>query len=203
MGVRAATPTGVKALDSLDNCLDFLRGGLDHAENLLGGGLEIAVVVHVADDHVPDGQFLFGKVGKAHLPVEMPFQGRLGGQAGLEGQPLFRDFEITGRGLLRGAGEFAQIVFPVCGADQFLFGLGLGHLLLFPHLGLSFALIEKRVLHEFLLNRLQKLKTGELQQLDRLLQLGRHDQLLGKLELLSEFQSHLLNSRAVLFRLID
>jgi hypothetical protein len=46
------------------------------------------------------------------------------------------------------------------------------------------------VLQELLLNGFKELESGELEQLDGLLQLWGHDQLLRQLEVLSEFKAH-------------
>jgi hypothetical protein len=52
------------------------------------------------------------------------------------------------------------------------------------------ALLEHRILLELLLDRGEEFETRELQQLDGLLQLRRHHQLLGQPELLSECDRH-------------
>jgi hypothetical protein len=51
-------------------------------------------------------------------------------------------------------------------------------------------LLEERVLVHLLAHLLQQLHPGELQQLDRLLQLGSHHQLLRELQVLLEFHPH-------------
>ena len=57
------------------------------------------------------------------------------------------------------------------------------------------ALLEDRILLKLLLDRGEELETGELQQLDGLLQLRRHHQLLGQPELLSERDRHFRQTR--------
>ena len=52
------------------------------------------------------------------------------------------------------------------------------------------GLFQEGVLQQFLLDGLQKFDTRKLQQLDGLLQLGGHDQLLRQFELLTKFQCH-------------
>ena len=51
------------------------------------------------------------------------------------------------------------------------------------------VLLEHRVLLELLMHHVDELEAGQLQQLDRLLELWRHHQLLRQLQLLPEFHS--------------
>ena len=55
---------------------------------------------------------------------------------------------------------------------------------------LDLGFLKQRVFQKLLLHRLHQLQARELQQLDGLLQLRSHDQLLGEFELLAEFQGH-------------
>jgi len=125
----------------------------------------------------------------------MAGQGRLGREPGLEGHALLRDLVLAHRGLAGGGGEIAQVVVPLGGLQQLaLHGpVFLGQVRGVGILGdgglrallVELVLLEQRILQEFLLHGLHQLQPGQLQQLDGLLQLGRHHQLLRKLELLS------------------
>ena len=53
---------------------------------------------------------------------------------------------------------------------------------------LLLGLLQQGILLKLLIDGLQKFEARELKQSDRLLQLGSHDQLLGLLQLLSEFE---------------
>ena len=52
-------------------------------------------------------------------------------------------------------------------------------------------LFQGWIFFQLLPDRVYQLKPGQLQQLDRHLELRRHDELLGQFELLSEFNCHL------------
>ena len=130
----------------------------------------------------------------------MPFQGRFGGESGVEGHALLGKLGFPGQGLAAGAGEIADVVLPLGVLEKFLFhgrvaGIARGAKVVLGHGAFRLALLlggflEKGVFQKLLLHAFQELQPGKLQELDGLLQLGGHHQLLGKFELLSQFESH-------------
>jgi hypothetical protein len=65
-----------------------------------------------------------------------------------------------------------------------------GSLALGPAVLIHRRVFEDRVLLHLLLDEAHQVQLGQLEQLDRLLQLRRHHQLLGEFELLLEFDRH-------------
>ena len=131
------------------------------------------------------------------LPEQMAFQRGLGRVTGLQGRDLFRDLQFPPLRGARRAGELAEIFLPVGIAGKvfvidFVLGLLVPRLLLIlrSHGLIGRGLFQEGVLQQFLLDGLQKFDTRKLQQLDGLLQLGGHDQLLRQFELLTKFQCH-------------
>jgi len=93
----------------------------------------------------------------------------LGRESSLEGKPFLGHLKVAAQGLLGDAGELTEIVFPVSGAHQVFVSpalrVGMGGFVVVQivcgrsrvdNIGIEF--LKKRVLHEFLLNRLNKLQ---------------------------------------------
>ena len=129
------------------------------------------------------------------LPEQVPGESRLLGVARLGGQVLlFLELAllvVPGR-----AGEVAEVVLPVGVARRLavvdlVFVLALGTIVgpvglaLLVLGGLLCSLLQKRIFQELLVHRLHEIEARHLQQLDGLLQLRGHDELLAELQLLA------------------
>jgi hypothetical protein len=188
----------VEPLDAPDHGFDLLVRALAELGNLVHVRLEVAQAVEVADDRLADGHLPGGEVRELHLPGDVPFQGGLGGQPRLEGEPLVGNLDLAELRLLAGGGKFAEVVFPVRVAHE----LGVRGLLRIARLGglgarvvrllgeRRILLLKERIFQEFRLHGLDEFEAGKSEKLDGLAQLGRHDQALAQLQLLSEFKTH-------------
>ncbi len=198
--VTRADADGVERLHGLDGPLHVFPLVRSGGHDLLGRGPEVAVFVDVADDEAAD--LLRPRRGVAHVELPRQVVGQVGGAAErvLEGKLLVllrhprvvAVFDVVlevgvvvdlveGILLLLG-GRFLR---ELGGLGLFL-GLGLG--LLNVRFGLFLAgllgeLVEERVLQELLVEDFLELEFRQLQQLDRLLQRRRHDQLLREFEM--------------------
>src|SRR5438309_1645291 len=183
-------PRGVEALDDAQGGLDFLGGHSHPLGDLVHPGAEVAVLVEIADDGLPDGHHPRVVRGQPQLLLEV--LGERGGRAPevLEGQvlallrgdgrPLVLLVE-DGRGQIEG-----QIVRALLVDGGGLLGLRLGGSgsggdlrsvrgggrgRLAVHLLLLFGqLLEQRVLLQLLAHHLLELERGQLQELDGLLE---------------------------------
>ena len=187
----------VEKLYALQHGLHGLRRGGRHLGDLFHAGPQIARRTQVADDDLADLLLLVRQGRKMQLPEQMAFQRGLGRVTGLQGRDLFRDLQFPPLRGARRAGELAEIFLPVGIAGKvfvidFVLGLLVPRLLLIlrSHGLIGRGLFQEGVLQQFLLDGLQKFDTRKLQQLDGLLQLGGHDQLLRQFELLTKFQCH-------------
>jgi len=163
-------------------------------------GLEEPVAVQVADDEHGNVQFPVVEIQVRELPLHVGLQsglagdevelgGRVGrgrlpgkGQVAVKGVDIVGpvDFSQSGRilpGDLGGHRRLAPLLRLLVGE-----GVGLGRLV-----RLFRGLFEQGILFQFGLQRVGQFKPVQLQKLDGLAQLRRHDQFLGQLKLLSEF----------------
>jgi len=195
LGRARRHPHRVETLHAIEHALHGLDVGPGHLGYLLHRRLQIARGVQVPNDHFPDPLLLLRKIGQSQLPLQMPVERGLGRQPGLE-RHVLGNLGLPDLGLLGRRGEVAQVVLPVRVADQIGFAAGFlgvlrpgGDLLgdvvrVLLLIRLLQALLQKWILQQLLLHCLKQLQPGQLQELDSLLQLGRHHQLLRKLELL-------------------
>ena len=191
---------GVEALDDAQGGLDVLGGHPHPLGDLVHLGAEVAVLVEIADDGLPDGHHPGIGAGQPQLLLEV--LGERGGRAPevLEGQVLAL-LRGHGRPLVllveHGRGQIeGQIVRALPVHRGGLLGLRLGGRggggelrpvrgggrgRLAVHLLLLFGqLLEERVLLQLLAHDLLELQRGQLQELDGLLEeRGHHDPLGG------------------------
>ncbi len=165
--------------------------------------LEKAVAIEIADDKMGDLPFARLQFGVGELPLQVRGEARfLGDKIELRRCICRRSFLGEGKVGVKIVGIFGPVGFRqvVVGSDPlgkiaFLArpGLfeGVGEPLgKFPCVEGTDVFLKRRVLLDLCLQRLGKLQSVQLEQLDGLTQLRRHHQFLYKLELLSEFQSH-------------
>lgn len=181
--------------------LHLLDGQGQRLRRIYHRRLEVPVLVDVADQ--VEGGLLLG-VGQAEEP-DLRFQ-----VVG-KGKPARQRVLVVGAPVLLfrialhaplASPAVAEVILPIDAVDEafvlrgrrllrrrrrgrrlrrrrFLFGASVG------------GFLEGGVDLELLPDRLLELEPGELKQLDRLLQLGSHHQLLGELQVLPEFEGHL------------
>jgi len=206
LDVAGGYPGWVHLLHHPDQALGCRRIAAGRLGDLLVAHLEKAVAVEVADDEGADLLLCLGEVGEVQLPVEV------GVQVGLRGEDVEAGWLVpviffAARGIA--AFILVAVVFPVYFLEGGLagFDLHLGGPLRCPEVGrellgrravdgglarlLAFGrLFEHGVDLDFLLDGLDQFEPGELQQLDRLLELGSHHQLLAQFQLLPQFKRH-------------
>ena len=172
--VPGGDPHGIEELDAAQHVLHRIGGGMSQCPDLFQGHLQIAPLIQVADDHGPD--VLGGRIesGHAELPQQVFLEGLPAGHGVLEGREvLFLPHHFGTRHVVPGVG--AEIILPLrhaVGHQQFPGRLGLpDRIVLLPRL------LQGRVLFQLLGDPFLEVEMGQLEQLDGLLQLGRHHQL--------------------------
>ena len=191
---------GIERLHPGERPRHLLDGKGKRLRRLLHRRLQVAVLVDVPDQ--VEGGLLLGvrQVEQADLRFEV-----LG-----KGQPARQGVFVVGAPVLLfrlaldaalAAPALAEVIFPVHPVDEAVVLRG-GRLLRrragadASGAGVSSSgvpsdrFLEGGIDLQLLPDRLLQLEPGQLQQLDRLLQLGGHHQLLGELQGLSEFQGH-------------
>jgi len=117
------------------------------------------------------------------LPHQVAFQRGTGSEARFQRGHFLGCFVFAGLNETGGAGEFAEVIFPILGSGDFLiiaFG-GRSFRACFHALGRSFLLgrfFQEGIFQKLALHRLHKFDPGELEQANGLLQLWRHHKLL-------------------------
>ena len=181
--VARSHPRGIAGLDDLQDPFDQLGTYLSAGGDFLDRGLQVAVNIEVADNQRGDLFFFLGQVAKAQLPRQMLGQGLSPSQQVLQGVLAFLvSLAIPRRGK-RGHVLIVtlQVRLPV---DVFRGGRGceflVGHNRLLGSC-LFFRPLHHGVLGQLLIDEGIELAARELQDLDGLTQLRRHDQLLRQL----------------------
>jgi hypothetical protein len=175
----------VERLHVLQRPLHVPDGPLPHGSDLLNRGDQVAIVIQVADDRPPD--LLHAVV--VGLQRELPEQ--VVGERGRRGERVldWRQFLHFRRGaravaVVQVVAEEVVVIGVVPGVGLLGGGLGLllFRLLLLRRLQLlGRDLLQQRVLHHLLVQKICQLERRHRQQLDRLLQRGRQNELLNEL----------------------
>ena len=190
---RARDADRVEGLDVLQRLLDFDDRPVAHGGDLFDRGDEVAVVVEVADDRAADLLQLLVAGLQRELPHQVIRERRRGRQRVLDRRQLL-DFLRRARAVavVEVVAEEVLVVGVVPGVGLVggrLLG-GLLGLLLFGRLELlGRDFFEERVLDHLLVQEIGQLQRGHRQELDRLLERRRED------ELLNEFGVQLLRDR--------
>ena len=192
----------IETLHALQHRLDFLEGHVLIAQafqNVFQRHGEITGVVHRVDDGGGDGGVGIGERRQIHLPHQVILQ-RLGSLALIDRQLVVA---VVGAGAGRRAGGVDLIPGGVqrqLFRHVFLFQrlAGIEPLGLLDFFGVDFVvqigLFKQRIALQRQLDLLLKLKRGQLQQADRLLELRSHGQLLAEPELQTLLHSLLSTS---------
>ena len=199
----------VELLDFGEHGLDGRRFDRGELGQLFDARAEVAVVVGVADDQRGETFLLARKRRKAQLPLEMAEQILRLGEDVLERGPavvvaggivrVARALKLVAVGLeILAPVDLLQVLGVLLDLRRFSDRLGLAHHTVHRRLGgieleralLRLAFLEHRVLLELVLDQRLELGARHLQDLDRLAQLGRHHQLLGKLLEELRLESH-------------
>ena len=179
----------VEALDQAQRLLDVLDRPRAHRRDLVHRGHQVAVVVEVADDGFADLADRFGVGLERQLPFEVVGQRRAGRERVLDRRQLL-DLLRRARAVavVQVVAEEVLVVGVVPGVG--LVGLGLELALFFGgrgHVGglevLGRDLFEQRVLDDLLVEEVGEFQGRHWQQLDRLLERRRQNQLLCELRL--------------------
>jgi hypothetical protein len=174
---------------------------------LHGGHAEVAVGIEVPDDEHGHLLLLRRESGESHLPDQVVTEVALPGERGLESWEVLVAHVLVRRGGVALQLVVIEVLVPVdlvgtllalhllcllglLGERRQLLQLGLGGAGPVGTLLLVGTLVEQRVLVDLGADEIDELQPRELQELDGLLQLGRHHQLLRHLEVLSELQAH-------------
>ena len=173
----------IETLDQLQRSLHLLDGPRAHGCQLLDGRHQLPVVVEVADDRLTDLAYhrVIGLHGE--LPEQMIRERRRRGERVFDGWKLFDLGRRVGTvPVVQIIAEEVLVVLVVPGVGllrllvRLLFRGGVDRLQL-----LCRHFLQQRVLDDLLIEQLGQLERRHRQQLDRLLQRRRQDQLLDEL----------------------
>ncbi len=73
--IARADPRGMKSLNDAQHCQQVFGGDIGGRHQFLDGGLEVPVVVDVANDHFGNGALLPAQIGRPHLFEEIFLEG--------------------------------------------------------------------------------------------------------------------------------
>ena len=190
-GIARGNANGVEQLHLFKHGQHGLGGNIGHFGHFFNAGLQIPGRRKVADNDLANALLLFCQRRKTQLPQQVAIKGGLGRIAGLEGRNFFGKFKFARLRTAGRTGKLTEIILPVSILCQFLVvHLFLGGLTAFVVLldrrGIFVyrRFFKKRVFKQLLLDSFQKFHARKLQQLDCLLQLRGHYQLLCQLQLL-------------------
>jgi hypothetical protein len=197
----AADPDRIELLEQGPDLLDLVDGpglaGGRHRGELFARRFEVAALVEVADDRFADPP------GAAHDRAHLELPGEVVGEMGLRRRDLLERRLVLGLVLPRAAHRFVAVfeiaeegavveVFVVAlgvlADGDLALGIGRRLFLLLELLRRGGGFLERGILDELLGDLLLELELRQLEQLDRLLELRRDDQLLHQPRLESLFK---------------
>jgi hypothetical protein len=189
----------LEALANLQHSFDIRFVGAEILGNIFDGRAEIAAIIGLVDQARRNQAVSRGKTGQLQLVVQVLVQCHIGGRVGrhieiVTGRPCPNTRPVclgggtgdTGRHrivgtrarlvdvLTRGIQLFARLAHAGAVVERHLFPAG--RLAAFGGAVIVFGFLEQRVPLDLCFDELGKFLIGKLQQLDRLLQLRRHNQ---------------------------